>query len=297
MITFAVFGAFPANTTIQWYTNNNQAIRDMAGLPLPSAFAQFTTANIPDTNGPSILSVSPGAGSVDLGPHTTVTLTFSEAVSPATVIANNFALFAGPTRLFPNLTRSTDNRMVFLTATLPLDETITVVATSGVTDMSGNALTTPFSSSFRTAMEWNFTRPQVVTQRPTGSSVAPGTPITLFLNRPIDPATIAGAFFVSQNGVLVAGTTTVGWSNRAVTFTPAAPFAPQALINVNLTDDARDPSGNLMSPYHGYVHRRQRSGSDSPDARPQQPDAVLRRAIQPTWCSSWSSASLWIRRQ
>ena len=36
-----------------------------------------------------------------------------------------------------------------------------------------------------------------------------------------------------------------------MTFTPAAPFAPQALINVNLTDDARDPSGNLMSPYHG----------------------------------------------
>ena len=39
VITFAVTGGFPANATIQWYTNYNNTIRDMAGLLLPNQFA------------------------------------------------------------------------------------------------------------------------------------------------------------------------------------------------------------------------------------------------------------------
>ena len=53
LVTFNVTGAFPANATIQWYTNNNSTIRDMAGLLLPNQFAPFTTANTPDVTGPS----------------------------------------------------------------------------------------------------------------------------------------------------------------------------------------------------------------------------------------------------
>ena len=49
-MTFTVTGAFPANATIQWYTNYNSAIRDMAGLTLPNQLAQYTTANTPDVD-------------------------------------------------------------------------------------------------------------------------------------------------------------------------------------------------------------------------------------------------------
>ena len=250
VITFAVTGAFPANSTIQWYTNYNSTIRDMVGLLLPNQLAQFTTANVTDTAGPSVQSVTPSNGATDVGPYATVTLTFSESVNPNTINANTVALFAGPSRLSPSISRSTDNRMVFLSMQLPLDQTITVVATSGVTDMSSNALN-PFSSTFRTAQEFDVTRPQVITQRPTGSGVSPTTPITLFLNQSVNPATVPGALYVSQNGVLVTGTTTVAWSNQAITFTPTVPFAPQATIEIFLTDDARDASGNMAIPYLG----------------------------------------------
>ena len=84
VITFAVTGAFPANSTIQWYTNHNGAIRDMAGLSLPNQLAQFTTANVPDVNGPTVLSVTPTNGATDVGPYATVTLTFSESINPNT---------------------------------------------------------------------------------------------------------------------------------------------------------------------------------------------------------------------
>src|SRR4029450_11205433 len=132
--------------------------------------------------------------------YAVVTLTFSESISPTSVSGNSVVLFAGSTRLAPGIARSTDNRMLFLSMTLPLDETITVIATSGVTDLSGNALT-PFTSTFRTGAEYDVTRPQVITQRPTGSNVGPTTPITLFLNDAVNPATIPGGLFVSQNEI------------------------------------------------------------------------------------------------
>ena len=136
-MTFTVTGAFPANATIQWYTNYSGTIRDMAGLPLPNELAQFTTANTLDTDGPTVQTVTPSNGASDVGPYSTVALTFSESVNPNTVNANTVALFAGPTRLSPALTHSLDNRMVFLATTLPANSTITVVATSGITDLVG----------------------------------------------------------------------------------------------------------------------------------------------------------------
>jgi hypothetical protein len=251
VITFAVIGAFPANTTIQWYSNNNQSIRDMAGHALPNVFAQFTTANVADGTGPSVLAVTPGNGATGIGPYATVTLTFSESINPNSVNSNTVALFDGPTRLSTSLSRSADNRMVFVSTTLPLDSTIAVVVTGGVTDMSGNALSPTFTSSFETAPVFDFTRPQVITQRPTGSSVAVTSPITLFLNKPVDPATVPGALFVSQNGVLIPGAISVGWSNQAITFTPAAPYPAQAFIEIALTTDARDAGGYAINPFSG----------------------------------------------
>jgi methionine-rich copper-binding protein CopC len=250
VITFAVTGAFPANATITWYTNYNSTIRDMAGLLLPSQVAQFTTANVPDTTAPSVQSVTPSNGATGVGQYATVTLTFSESVNPNTINGNTVVLFGGATRLSASIIHSADNRMVFLSRALPLDETITVFATSGITDMSGNPLQ-PLTATFRTAAEFDATRPHVVTQRPSGSAVAVTAPITLFLNDPVDPATVQGALYVSQNGVLIDGTTTVGWSNRAITFTPATPFAPQATIEFRLTDDARDAAGNAVISYYG----------------------------------------------
>ncbi len=67
---FLVTGNFPANATIQWYTNYNSTIRDMAGLLLPNQLASFTTANVPDTAGPSVQSVTPTSGATDVGPGT-----------------------------------------------------------------------------------------------------------------------------------------------------------------------------------------------------------------------------------
>ena len=250
LVTFNVTGAFPANATIQWYTNNNSTIRDMAGLLLPNQVASFTTANTPDVTGPVVQAVTPTNGSTGVGPYATVSLTFSESVNPNTVTPTSVTLFAGSTRLGASLTRSLDNRMVFLSTTLPPQTTITVVATSEIRDLSGNALAT-FTSSFVTAPALNTGNPQVITQRPTGSGVAPTTPITLFLNYPVNPATVQSAVVVSQNGIIVGGSVTVDAGNHAIVFTPSVPFAAAASIEIFLTSDARGADGVNVVAYQG----------------------------------------------
>ena len=250
LVTFAATGGFPPGATIRWNNNSNGAIRDMAGLTLPNQETSFTTASAPDGGGPTVQTVTPANGATDIGPYATVTLTFSESVRPTTVNANTVALFDGPNRLSPTISMSLDNRMAFLSTVLPGDSTITIVANAGILDTAGTALT-PFTSRFTTSAAFEFNRPAVISQRPTGSGVAPTTPITLFLNHPVNPATVPGAIFVSQNGVLKPGSVTVDAGNRAIVFVPTTPFADSASIEINLTSDARGVDGQFVQTYRG----------------------------------------------
>ena len=249
VVTFTVTGAFPANATIQWYTNHSGTIRNMAGLALPNEFSQFTTANTLDTDGPTVQTVTPANGASDVGPYSTVALTFSESVNPNTVNANTVSLFVGPTRLASSLTRSLDNRMVFLLSLCPRIRRLPSSRRAESPICRGTRL---LRSPARSRQPRHSTpSPRVVTQRPTGSGVSPTTPITLFLNHAVDPATVPGAFFVSQNGVLITGTVTVDSANQAIVFLPTTPFAASASIEVMLTNAARKRSGTPVSPYHG----------------------------------------------
>lgn len=262
IVTFAVTGAFPANATIYWYSNNNGAIRDMAGLVLPNEFSTFTTANTPDVTGPTVQTVTPPDGATGIGPYAVIALTFSESVNPNTVNNTTLTLFVGGTILVPGISLSADNRMVFLGAVLPMNSTITIVS-SGIRDLSGNDLP-DFSSSFETAPQFDFDRPQVVTQRPTGSGVSRNSPITLFLNQEVNPATVPSALFVSVNGVLVSGAVSVAASNQAITFTPDALYASGTSVEVVLTQAAEDFGGNPVYPHYGIFTTENDPAASSP---------------------------------
>ncbi len=249
IVTFTPATPYPANTTIVWYTNYTGQITDAAGNALQSLATQFTTGATADVTAPTLVSFTPADGATDLGPLAPITLTFSESISPATSDYNNVALFSGSTRINVGISRSNDNRMIFLSSSLTPDTTYTFVATSGIQDLSGNAFA-GFSASFTTA-PFDATRPNVVTQRPTGSGVSPGTSITLFVDSALAPSTVPAATFVSQNGLVVPGTVTVSGSGRTIVFTPAAPFQPGSVVEIAITSAATDPSRNPLFPYFG----------------------------------------------
>ncbi|MGH9348402.1 MAG: Ig-like domain-containing protein [Vicinamibacterales bacterium] len=251
-ITFTPVAPYPGSTSIWVNVNNDGGIADAAGNPLVFAQAVFTTAATADATAPTVTSITPLDGATGVGLNTTAVLTFSEPLNPLTVHGGTFALFAGPNLLGTQVNRSADNRTVFLTAPLPPSTRITVVATGGVADLSGNQLI-DFVSTFTTGPAVDAGSPIIVTQRPgSGATQVPGTTtITLYASEPLDAATAAAALRVSQNGTLVAGDVTITGNGTALQFTPAAPFAAGALVQVFLDATATDVSGNPLQAFFG----------------------------------------------
>jgi hypothetical protein len=254
-ITFTPLSPLPGNTLISVQVTG---VSDLSGNNLfefcECFFASsFTTAAGTDTTVPTVLMVTPNNGATGIGLNAAVVLTFSKSLNRNTINNNTVGLLANGSRLGGGISVSADNRMVTLNAgTLPASSTVTVVATPGVTDLVGNALGN-FESSFTTAAAFDTTHPAVVAQRPTnGASAVPlNTSLVLYVNEAMNSATVQGALHVSQNGVLVNGTTQVSESGQVVVFTPSTPFGKNALIQVFLDETAQDVDGNSLSAYQG----------------------------------------------
>ena len=181
-----------------------------------------------------------------------MSLTFSKPVSPATVNGNNFALFSGIARLPVTISASQDFQTVTLASGIPPSSVISVAVTHDVQDLAGNALA-DFASTFGSAPTPDVSTPTVVCQRPgAGNSGVPATaPIILFASKTLDPATVQGALIIAQNGQPIAGTITLSGNNKAVQFTPAAPYAAGSTIQIFLTSTATDTTGKPMVAYQG----------------------------------------------
>ena len=126
-----------------------------------------------------------------------------------------------------------------------------MVATSGVTDLIGNHLA-DFSSSFTSAAIPPANHPNVITVRPGNGAtgVSANSPITLITDSPLNPATVPSALHVSQNGVLVSGSTQVNANGQSILFTPAAAFSPGALVQVFFDVTATSTSGFSLTAYN-----------------------------------------------
>ena len=172
--TFTPAGMYPANSVINVYTTNR--VQDFAGITdIVGIATTFTVAGTVDTIHPTVTSVTPTNGSTGIGRNTPVVLTFSESVDPTTINGNTVQLFVGDVAASFNPVLSANNRTVTLASTLPVNSTITVVATPFIKDLSGNTLT-PFQSAFTTSTDFSTTAPGVVTQRPgSGATDVPST--------------------------------------------------------------------------------------------------------------------------
>ncbi|MCO8128441.1 fibronectin type III domain-containing protein, partial [Acidimicrobiia bacterium EGI L10123] len=153
---------------------------------------------------PTVTAVDPTDASVDVDPSTEVVVTFSERVAPATVTTGSVRLLDGALAEVPaTVTLSADRLSATIVpdAPLGLDTTYTVDVTAAVTDLVGNALAAPFTSTFTT-----FTVPGA----PTDVAAEPGAQsATVTWTAPADDggAPITG-FEVSvydESGVLIDG--------------------------------------------------------------------------------------------
>jgi hypothetical protein len=247
-VTFTPASPFPGTTSISVQVSG---VQDLIGNVNGFAAASFVTAAIADTTPPEVTSVTPADGSSDVGLNAQIVVTFSESLNPATVNNNTFALFANGGRFGGIASVSADNRTVVLNGgTLPAASLIDLVVTSAVRDLAGNPLA-DFESAFTTDTAPDTTRPSIVSQRPANGAagVSAGARIVLFVSEPLNPATVAGALHVSQDGVLVDGTPHVSGNGQVIQFEPASPWTPNSLIQVFVDGTAQDLRNNALNSY------------------------------------------------
>ena len=259
-VVFTPLAPFPAGTPVQVIPNSTTCcVQDYVGNNAQGGTFTFTTASTVDTTPPKVTSVSPVNGSTNLGLNTVITLTFSKSLNPTTVTSTTLAVFDGPNQLSAAIAFSSDHTSVTLTPSgLTANSTITVTATNGIQDLSGNGLVASavfpnLQLQFTTIPAVDTARPSVTAQRPgNGATGVPlNSPVTLFLNQTMDQSSTISAIQVSQNGNRVAGTAALAGNGQILTFTPASPFAAGALVQVFLPVTALDTFGNQVNSYIG----------------------------------------------
>jgi hypothetical protein len=129
-----------------------------------------------DTTGPEVTTTSPKDGSTDVSPASEITATFSEALDPASVVADSFKLVAEATGevVTAKVTYDPATRKARLRpdkALLPL-VAYRATVTAAVKDLVGNAMLEDHAWSFQTKAEAKPPSP------PQGPEPPPGTPKT-----------------------------------------------------------------------------------------------------------------------
>lgn len=227
---------------LNWYQTGSQ----------PQTTTFTTSPGAPDTAPPHLAAaeVSP-----DSGRFKTLTLTFDEAMDPASVFEGVTVLLEGRidernTNPAFDWSSSLDGRAFSRALEFyGSSADVKVIVSSQATDLSGNpiALTevdVEFEGGTQAPGEYLLVRPS------SGSEQVPTTnPITYLFHGPIDPASIDGNAWVTANGEVVEGSWTVEHDGRAIVFRPDQPFPESAFIkSILLQNGIRGANGGYANP-------------------------------------------------
>jgi hypothetical protein len=233
-------------------------VKDAAGNSMTVPFTSAFTTFVPDTTPPTVTSVLPANSATNVAVNTAVNITFSEAMDATTITTttiklnntNTSAAIAGAV----SYNAATHVATFTPTVALANGTGYTVTATTGVKDVSGNALASPFTSTFTTVPAPDTTAPTVTATLPADGStnVAINTTVTATFSEAMDPTTItaAGTFTLKLTlapGTAVAGTVTYDAATHVATFTPTSPLANSTGYTATITTAAKDAAGNALA--------------------------------------------------
>ncbi len=251
-VTFTPLTQYPASTVIGMFVSG---LMDEAGnQAYNTSFSTFTTASTADTTAPTV-TISPANGATNVGLNTQIVLTFSKSINTSTITTSSLAVFSGDTPVSYNFTISQDNRTIILTpggnAWTP-GAVITIGLNNAIQDLSGNALANT-TSQFTLTTPLASSAPTVVAMRPGNgaTNVPANTTVTLFTSAAMNPSTVNGALYVTDNGVVVSGAVQLFSNGQAIEFTPANSFNPGDLIQVFLNSTAQSASGVSLGSFSG----------------------------------------------
>ncbi|HYO66910.1 MAG TPA: Ig-like domain-containing protein, partial [Archangium sp.] len=209
----------------------------------------FTTDNTPDTTAPSITFRSPASGLTGVASNTSVVVTFSEAVNPATVTGAQFTLSSAGGPVTGTVSYDAASWTATFTPSAALgSSTVYTVSLANIQDLSGLSIAAT-SWSFTTGTAPDTTPPTVTAVSPanTATAVASSDPILVTFSENVDIASLTGLRLRQvADGTFVAGSVSYNATTRVATFTPSVLLGSLTTYEVNVSG-ARDVAGNAMA--------------------------------------------------
>ncbi|HUX54686.1 MAG TPA: Ig-like domain-containing protein, partial [Williamwhitmania sp.] len=197
---------------------------------------------------PEVVSSAPANNTADIALNSKVSATFSVEMNPSSMTASNFTLQQG-TSIVSGTVEYIDKTATFTpSANLVANVIYTATIKSGVTDLSGNTLTSDYVWDFTTSGVVDITNPTVTLTAPLNNAtgVASNKVIAISFSENMDPSTInASTFTLMQGSTAVSGT--VNYSAKTATFTPSSLMTAGAVYTANISVGAKDLAGNALA--------------------------------------------------
>ena len=227
--------------------------KDAAGNALAANYSwSFTTATVvvTDVTPPTVQSVTPANSATSIAINSSLTATFSEAMSASTISSSTFTLKQGTTTVAGTVSYSGTTATFTPSAALTGNTVYTANITTGAKDVAGNLLAATYAWSFTTAtvVIADVTPPTVSAVSPAASatSVAISSKVTATFSEAMSASTISATTFTLKQGMMnVAGTVT--YSGTTATFTPSAALANGVVYTATITTGSKDAAGNALA--------------------------------------------------
>jgi hypothetical protein len=232
------------------------AVQDTYGNTLGTNYVwSFTTGASTCLPAPPPVTVTPANGASAICPGSVVSVTFAQAMNPATLNAATFLLTgAGGVQVAGAITHDTPGKMFTFTPTaaLALNTIYTATITTGAQDTFGNPLASNYTWTFTTGATSCVTTgpPTVTTVAPLANAIGVCTNAVLSatFSEAMDPATISATTITLSPAD--PGTVALDSTGKVATYTPNASLALNTTYTATITTGAKDTLGNpLVAPF------------------------------------------------
>ncbi len=237
---------------------NGDGLTDLAGNLVRTGCSgclgdySFTTGYAASSTPPQVTGVSPVASEQAVPTNALVAIAFSEPVNGETL--GGITLTTGGSPVAFRTTLSSGNQLLTLTPVAALTPgAVYTLSVNGVADLSGNAMSTAFTSSFTAGARPDLATPTITSVTPANSAsgVLSTASIQVQFSKLVDQLSAnAGTVKLSTNGTtFVSANYSFNATGNILTITPSAPLSTSTAYTLQLTTGILDLEGNSIASF------------------------------------------------